>query len=270
MAKSAKSKAGKIDPVGRHLQFKLGKTAARPGAVKFKLASYLIKPQLPTPPKVFGHQGLVGTKWQMLGNDKYGDCVWAGAAHETMLWNKEADRTVVFNNTSVLKDYSAVTGFNPNDPNTDQGTDMQVAASYRRKTGVLDEHNKRHKVIAYLGLKVGDPDQLALAIYLFGATGIGIKFPNTAMDQFNAGKPWDVAAGAKIEGGHYIPGVGRDVKGNFVIVTWGKIQLMTPRFYKKYCDECVAYVSAEALTTGGKTLEGLNLAQLQSDLNALA
>ena len=124
-------------------------------------------------------------------------------------------------------------------------------------------------MIAYLGLKVGDPDQLALAIYLFGATGIGIKFPNTAMDQFNAGKPWDVAASAKIEGGHYIPGVGRDVKGNFVIVTWGKVQLMTPRFYKKYCDECVAYVSAEALSTGGKTLEGFDLAQLQADLNAL-
>ena len=64
--------------------------------------------------------------------------------------NKDAARTVTFNNQSVLKDYSAVTGFNPNDPNTDQGTDMQVAASYRRKTGVLDAAGKRHKVIAYL------------------------------------------------------------------------------------------------------------------------
>ena len=93
-----------VDPVGRHLPFKLGKKPARPGAVKFKLAN----------------------------------CVWAGAAHETMLWNKEAARTITFNDQSVLKDYSAVTGFNPNDPNTDQGTDMQVAASYRRKTGVHD------------------------------------------------------------------------------------------------------------------------------------
>jgi hypothetical protein len=261
--------AQKIDPVGRHLPLKLGKKPARPGAVKFKLANYLVKAKLPTPPKVFGHQPLIGA-WNMLGNDRYGDCVWAGAAHETMLWNKEAARTVTFNNESVLKDYSAVTGFNPNDPNTDQGTDMQVAASFRRKTGVLDAHSKRHKVIAYLALPPGNPDQLALAIYLFGATGIGIKFPNTAMDQFNAGKPWDVAKNAKIEGGHYIPGVGRDAKGNFVVVTWGKIQLMTPRFYKKYCDEVVAYVSEEALTTGGKTLEGFNLAELKKDLNALA
>ena len=114
----------------------------------------------------------------------------------------------------------------------------------------------------YLALAPGNPDQLAFAIYLFGAIGIGIKFPNTAMDQFNAGKPWDVANNAKIEGGHYIPGVGRDAKGNFVVVTWGKIQLMTPRFYKKYCDEVVAYVSDEALLAGGKTLDGFNLAEL--------
>ena len=89
-------------------------------------------------------------------------------------------------------------------------------------------------MIAYLALAAGNADQLALAMYLFGVAGIGIKFPNTAMDQFNAGNVWDVTKNAKIEGGHYIPGVGRDAKGNIVIVTWGKIQLMTPRFYTKY------------------------------------
>jgi hypothetical protein len=112
-----------LDPIRRHFPLKLGKKPARPGAVKFKLVNFLVQTKLPTPPKVFGHQDLIAGNWQMLGNDHYGDCVWAGAAHETILWNKEADRTVAFNNQSVL------TGFNPKDPNTDQGTDMQVAAS---------------------------------------------------------------------------------------------------------------------------------------------
>jgi len=258
-----------FDPAGKHLPFKLGKTPARPGAVKFKMMTYLRKLELPTPPKVFGHQGLIGAKWGMLGNDDYGDCVWAGAAHETMLWNKEAAKTASFNNKSVLSDYSAVTGFKPSDPNTDQGTDMQVAASYRRKKGVLDAAGKRHKIGAYLALKPGDIDQLALAIYLFGATGIGIKFPGSAMDQFKAGKPWSVVPGAKIEGGHYIPGLGRDKNGNIVIVTWGKIQLMTPAFYEKYCDEVVAYVSKECLR-GDKSLEGFDYSQLFGDLKSLS
>ena len=86
--------AQKIDPVGRHFPLKLGKKPARPGAVKLKLAKYLVKAKLPTPPKVFGHQSLIGA-WNMLGNDRYGDCVWAGAAHEHMLINKVVHHTDV-------------------------------------------------------------------------------------------------------------------------------------------------------------------------------
>jgi hypothetical protein len=255
----------------RHEFFKLGKKPARRGAVKFKLATYLVKPELPKPPKVFGHQGMIGSSWGMFGNDTVGDCVWAGAAHETMLWNKEAMRTVTFNDKNVLKDYSKVTGFDPSDPDhTDNGTDMQEAASYRRKTGVLDAKGKRHKVLAYLALRVGDVDQLALSMYLFSAVGIGFKFPDSAMAQFNAGKPWDVVAGPEPKEGHYVPGFGRDKDGNIVVVTWGRIQLMTPKFYKKYCDEAIAYVSSEMLVPPGNTsLEGLNVDQLLKDLNAI-
>ena len=86
---------------------------------------------------------------------------------------------------------------------------MQAAASYRRKTGVIDTKGKRHKIVAYLALTKGNLDQHVSAAYLFGAVGVGIQFPASAMDQFNAGKPWDVVSGAKIEGGHYIPLVGR-------------------------------------------------------------
>ena len=97
-----------------------------------KLANFLVKTKLPTPPKVFGHQDLIGGNWQMLGNDHYGDCVWAGAAHETMLWNKEADRTVAFNNESVLKDYSVVTGFNPKQRFGEDGTRDAKAQDIKR------------------------------------------------------------------------------------------------------------------------------------------
>jgi hypothetical protein len=249
---------------------KLGKKPARRGAVKLKLAHYLDKLKLPIPPKVFGHQSAVSIPWQMLGNDKYGDCVFAGAAHETMLWSRMGEATDCgFNDSSVLADYSAVTGFNPDDPNTDQGTDMQIAASYRRKTGVADTSGQRHRVLAYLAIKPGDTLALAQAAYLFGAVGVGIKFPRKAMDQFNAGKPWAVVAGKNpIDGGHYIPCVGRNAKGNFLVVTWGKLQEMTPGFYKKYCDEAVAYISDEVLTAS-KTPEGLDIQQLQDDLAAL-
>lgn len=246
--------------------YKLGKTPARPGAVSMKLTTYLAKTQLPTPPANFGHYELISS-YGMLGNDNYGDCVWAGAGHETMMWCKEAGSTVAFSDKNTLSDYSKVTGFNPNDPSTDNGTDMQVAASYRRKTGVLDGKAKRHKVVAYLALDKGNIDQQCSAAYLFGAVGLGIKFPNSAMDQFNAGKPWDVVAGAKLDGGHYIPLVGR-ANGNLLVITWGKIQEMTPAFFKKYNDESIVYLTKEDLVKG-VTPEGFKLAQLKTDLAAL-
>lgn len=244
------------------MTYKLGKLPARPGAVKLEFAKYST---LPTPPSKSGHWQLVQI-WNMLGNDQYGDCVWAGAAHETMLWNREADKTVNFTDQEVLSDYSKVTGFNPNDPNSDQGTDMQVAASYRKKTGITDGKT-RHKIGAYVAITPGNSTELKQAIWLFGAVGIGIQFPDYAMDEFIAGQSWHVKSGGSITGGHYIPAVGYD--GRYIyVVTWGKIQKMSWGFMRKYMDEGIAYISSEFLTNG-KSLDGFDLATLTQDLAQL-
>jgi len=250
-------------------KYKLGKKPARPQAVTFALAQYLKpKVELPTPPKVFGDQRLVRGGWKMLGNADYCDCVWAGAAHETMLWKSQSRHKVTFNDRAVLSDYARVTKFNPLLPESDEGTDMKDAASYRRKTGIVDARGKRHKIVAYLALPPKNIEQLALAIYLFGAVGIGLKMPNTAEGQFDRRKPWSVVKGSRVTGGHYVSGVGRDKDGNILIVSWGRIQRMTPQFYKRYNDEVVAYVSAEALRKG-KARNGIKRKQLLDDLKAI-
>lgn len=247
--------------------YPLGKLPAKPEQVSFEFATYVNTTKLPTLPAVIGHQQLLPIDAGMLGNDQYGDCVWAGAAHETMLWNEEAGKEVVFSRSSVLSDYSAVTGFNPNEPDSDKGTDMSVAAKYRRQTGVVDSTGARHKVDAYLKLNIKTTTQLKQALYLFGAVGIGIQFPDSAMTQFNNGKPWTVVKGAQIEGGHYVPLVGFNKK--FYVVTWGRLQPVTAGFLTKYADEAIAYVSLEALAASGKSLEGFDKAQLEADLKAL-
>jgi hypothetical protein len=213
----------------------------------------------------------------MLGNDRVGDCVFAGADHETMIWGAEAGTSIGFSDRTAISDYSTVTGYTPSDPNSDEGTDMEVAAKWRRKTGVIDVNGKRHTVDAYLELPgvsargANDPAlsrTIANAAYHFGGVGIGIEFPGSAMDQFDAGQPWDVVEGSDIEGGHYIPLVGRIANGNFIVVTWGKLQEVTPAFLTKYVDEAVVYVSVERLKDG-KSLEGFDLATLEADLAAL-
>jgi hypothetical protein len=248
-------------------QLKLGKTPAR-NLVSFKLSQFADFSQLPKPPKRFGHETPFAPKaWGMLGNDNYGDCVFAGAAHETMLWNKECGKDVVFNESAVLSDYSAVTGFDPNDPYTDQGTDMKQAASYRRKTGIVDANGVRHKIAAYLSIDPGNIQEHYVALYLFGAVGIGILFPGSAMDQFNKGKTWSVVRGTPTPNeGHYIPLVAK--RYHLECVTWGQVQPMTLGFLSKYNDESVVYLS-ESMLTDRKSPEGFDYDTLVKYLNQL-
>lgn len=234
---------------------KLGKKAARHGAVKLKLIDFVDLSALPKPPASFGHEQLFKpSEWGMLGNDKYGCCVFSGAAHETMLWNLECGKRVIFDDASVLSDYSAVTGFDACNPNTDQGTDMQAAASYRLKTGIKDSTGLRHQIGAYLAIAPGNLQEHYIASYLFHAMGIGIQVSDVAMDQFRKGKPWTVVKNSRNEGGHYIPIVGKRLN-NINSVSWGRIQPMSVDFFTKNNDESVAYVSLEMLVNNKSSEE---------------
>jgi hypothetical protein len=227
------------------------------------------KGPLPAHPAQFGHENLIGaTAWGMLGNDSVGDCVFAGSDHETMLWTTEAGDPAAFGPDQAIADFSAVTGYIPGKPETDQGTDVRQALQYRQATGLIDAKGARHKIGAFLALEPGNIDHLLEALYLFGAVGIGLEVPQSAEDQFGAGKPWSVAHGKQnILGGHYVPLVAD--RGNLVVVTWGRLQQMTLQFYEKYCDEAWAILSPEMLK-GGVSLEGIDLAALQTDLQEVA
>ncbi len=240
----------KRDPLGRTLQF----------------SKYRIKAALPTPPAIIGHSTLV-KQWGMCANDRYGDCVFAGSAHQALLFNAEAGRTLTFTDTNVLSDYAAVTGFDPKTGANDNGTNMLDALNYLVKTGVVDSKGVRHKLGGYVELKKGDFTQLEEALYLFTNVLIGIKFPASAMVQFNAGQPWDVVKGSKIEGGHCVLVTRKN--GRYFVVTWGREIEMTAAFYKKYCDEAYGGLSPEMLNGDGKSLDGFDLAALQADLTAL-
>jgi|SRR5581483_1648731 len=255
--------------------FKFGKTPARAGAVKLRFAKYLDKKELKLPrhPSNFGHERLLAKRgWGMFGNDKYGCCVWAGAAHEHRMWSYEGGdhKGAWFRDSDVLSDYAAVTGFDPAKPDTDQGTDMQKAAAYRRDTGVIDGHGRRHKIAAYLALEPGNLEQHLQAMWLFGAVGIGIRVPNCFMDQVDAGKPWayDSSPGAWAgDNGHYVPLVSK--RGDFLnCVTWGAIQQFEIDAWQRTNDESIVYLSDEMLTNG-KSPEAFDYQTLQADLNAL-
>lgn len=250
------------------MDFALGKANAR-HAVSFKFEDFFDASKLPRPPEAFGHYRGVDN-FHVLGNDKFGNCVWAGAAHEHMLWTSTWGRKRSrFTTRDVLSDYSAVTGFDPSKPETDQGTDVKTAASYRRKTGIVDATGRRHKIDSYVALEIGNVDQLFLAMWLTGASGIGFQLPREARNAFDAQQPWAVPNKAHVEGGHYVSGVGRAESGNIVIVTWGKTQEVTPDFYERFNDETIAYISLEIIGQKNLSPEGFDADGLRMHLKNL-
>jgi hypothetical protein len=262
------------------MPLKLGKAPATHDDRDLTYQSYLRAAEpLPAPPPTDSENLNKVAVWEMLGNgpdtsvspdfEGAGDCVFAGGDHETMLWLTEGGVAIIgkFDGTTALADYSAVTGYRQDDPDTDQGTNVRTALNYRRRKGLIDKEGKRHKLAGYVKIEPGNKEHVKEAIHLFDAVGIGIAFPDSAMDQFNNDKPWAVVPGPDPTEGHYIPLIGYDAKYLYC-VTWGKVQPMTWEFFEKYCDEAWALLSHEFLTNG-KTVDGYDFAQLRADLLAL-
>lgn len=245
-----------------------GKRPARRGAIKFQFSSYLT--ELVKVPATFGHV-TNDIRWGMLGNDRAGCCVVAGAGHEYMLWCLATGRPVpTFSEASILREYQAASGWNGRvDDPSDTGLDMQQYAERRRTVGVPDVSGARHRVKSYAA--VHGINELLQATYLFGSCGVGFSMPESTSSQFDAGQPWSVVPNSEVVGGHYVPCVGRNSKGNLMFVTWGRLQAATPEFVQRYMDEAVAYVSTSYINPQtGLTPELLDEAKLDADLAALS
>ena len=251
------------------MPYALGKAPATPDDRDLRAAAYVTPLTLIPPDVDTGNLHLV-EDWGMLGNDNYGDCVFAGGDHETMLWLQESDHDVagLFDDDTALGDYAAVTGFSPSDPDSDKGTNVRDALRYRRHTGLADTAGTRHTIHGFMRLIAGNHYELKMAVHVFDATGVGIRFPESAHAQFDAGEPWDVVPGTpEPKDGHYIPAIGYDADYVYC-VTWGKLQPMTWAFFDTYCDEAWSIFSQESLKRG-ESIDGLDAQQLSADLNAL-
>lgn len=247
---------------------KMGKRPARVNATILKLADYWDHTAVTDyVPAEFGAENL-DVPWPMQGNDLYSCAVWAGAAHETRLWGREAGQQIAITTENTLSDYATADEFRADDPATDRGSDLQAAASYRRRIGILDANGNRHTIGAYVALTPGDPDQLAAAVFAFAAIGVGLRMPDYAVDEFGDGQPWKLRHGnTKIVGGQYVPVVGRGADGDFCAIAWGRVQPMNAGFYRRFCDEALCYFSPEFLNSL-ESPPGFDRIRLLADLEA--
>ncbi len=201
-----------------------------------------------------------GGDWQMLGNDQWGDCTCADTGHQVMLRTANASKIIIPTTDQVLALYSAITGFKFTDA-TDQGADELSVIEYLAKTGWLGM-----KVDASANIDPAQMDHVKWGVQLCGAVRLGINLTQGMMDQFDDGRPWDVGGNAAILGGHDVPVVKYDADGTIWIVTWGKLQAMTPACFAACVDEAHMEYSDEWLEATGLAPNGLDRATLLNDL----
>jgi hypothetical protein len=249
----------------RRLAGRLGRRPNDPGKPRLALGPHLTGPVPPNPALVDWLSKVPA--WPMYGNDRYGDCVWAMIGHLIEAFTTySTGRTVEVSEQVLLDAYSAVTGFNPNDPSTDQGTVIQDALGYWQKTGIAG-----HKILAYAEVDVRNQSNVDAAINVFGALCLGVNLPNSAMDQFNAGQPWTlVRPDGGIDGGHAVPvGYYSHPAGRTKVVTWARVQDVADAWWAKYVEEAWVVVAPEWLDATGHNPEGIDLYGLGEDFAAL-
>lgn len=232
-----------------------------PEQKKRMYASAFLRPaELPATPTVVDYVSKV-SDWPMYGNDQLGDCTCAAAGHMIEAWTDYGQgKTVKISDNDVLKAYEAVSGYREGHPETDQGAVMQDVLDYWRKTGIGG-----HKILAFAQLDLSNADEIKAALYLFGHVYLGINFPAIAMEQFDEGKPWDaVKRDGGIEGGHAIDMGYAETGKNHKVITWAKVQEMTPAFFEKYVEEAWVVVSQEWINAVGKNPAGLDTGALNA------
>jgi len=215
-------------------------------------------------------------------NNRIGDCVIAGALHECILWNAEAEKHPPIGDEAALNNYIAVTGYvpgpeltcplnevdqQPKNP-TDTGADPGTLAEYRLTKGLTDDQGGVHKIGAYVALQPGNWTELWYATYYFDGVGLGFQLPKIWMDDFP--QPWDHVDNPKIDGGHYVTSVGWSDDDHALLVSWGRTVELTKAGYTQpgLSDETYAYASDEKLLHG-EDMDGLNWSQLRHDIELL-
>lgn len=257
-----------------HSMMKLGR---RPRVVDHRvpaLAKYLRTVSLPSPPAAQSWlpdlSKFPGVAWGMMGNDTVGDCTCAEVGHTMMGWSAYTRPTPkVLSTAEVLALYSAITGYNPANPASDQGAYMPDVLNYWLSHRIADPHFT-DGLDGYAVLNVADVAEVQDAITWFGNISMGIQLPLSAQSQ----DVWDVTGDPQDPngpaypgswGGHAVPGMAYDAaatSGSLSFITWGAPKRMTWAFFKTYVDEAYArlntdWINATKMSPAGVDWSGL-------------
>lgn len=250
----------------------LGRRPARFDFRTLRFAKYASLSDLPPAPLSKNWGEAVGIDLGMMGNDAVGDCTCAALAHAIQTWTANGSNIALphgeleLDAASVLDMYSKITGYNPNDPETDQGAVELDVLRYVKRFGFSGL-----PIDAFVSIEPMNHDHVRQAIALFGGVYIGVALPISAQDQavWTDDDRFDKSGAPGSWGGHAVWVPSYDVDG-VTCVTWGGLQRMTWGFWDSYVDEAYALLSSVWAPPEGLSPSGFKFAELSADLASLA
>ncbi len=153
------------------------------------------------------HLGATG--WEMLGNDRAGDCVavtWANVRRLVTSvagaenYPSQDEVWAVYKTQNSDFDPSGDESTNGPGSSADGGMDIQTLLEYLVKHGGPDGV----KALAFARVDPTNTEEVKAAIAIFGYVWTGIVVQDANMTQFNTGRPWDYVARSADDGGHSV------------------------------------------------------------------
>lgn len=197
-----------------------------------------------------------------------GDCFWAAMVRCAALSALSAGVTLFANYqdalAAALKGYSECTGWNINDPSTDQGTDPNQAWPYLQSTGLLCSDGHYEKLVGAVQVNYGDLAEVQVAFSLCPVLAWGVDLPwaweqATVLDDTTSG----IVSGH--EGCIYS---NLAVKGGILAPDWwGEKLVVTAAGFTKFTNRLSALVWNHSFGAGTANIAGFDQ---QSLLQALA
>jgi len=205
----------------------------------------------------------------MLGNDTVGDCVIAAAMHYAQVETANTGNPLTPTKDLALQTYSAITGYDPNDPNTDQGTDFESQLfPYWQSKGIplLDSKGNTvlHTIEGFAALDLTSIAQQRWANKTFGGVLMGFQCPSAIVGNLTN---WNDPSGPTA-GGHGVNIVGQGSMG-WNLDSWGARIPGTWNFSRTLADEMYCVVTKLWLDAQGVTPSGCNLNGLLAAMNAV-
>jgi hypothetical protein len=263
----------KAFPMRNGRQIKLGRRRPIARCPRLALRNYL-RQSLPTPPAAVDFTKAASSALaNVYENDELGDCVIAGGYHVVGTLTGNAGDLFTASNAQITADYSAIGGYVPGDPSTDNGCDEQTALNYWTQTGFQDGT----KLLGWMAVDATNISEIQTALWLFENIYYGMELPDAWLGAHmpqTSGFVWDVAGRPDPSNGHCVCGVGYNAQG-VTIDTWGLLGTLTYAATAKYAvasahGELYVMLSPDQLARGREIApSGVAWSDLIADFEAM-